>query len=333
MSCRECSCLQVRVEHTRMQGAQPLWYSWSSHTWRLHNSGYGCHTEPFTWDSTSLQMGIGQGGASSSSVRSGNQGWFGQFGAMSITEARSSMILYNTSDSILIRGNAYSLAAGHHDVSASPSSGEWDREKNSGQCAFSLVANRSTSALLKQFQIIRTRLLVQPPLSLRNPLPRKHVRPWFRRPRMCAALMERKWQSAYSRRFVACLHRALECTLPWRFMYETDVLSVWISTCCCSSCGRKSFRAKKTASSSKRFIWHRLWGSDHSPEAGMPSQTTPQLRADASVLPTMHNVTKPRGTPRLKRSRLRHGLRASMQPLETAMLKWPKVHAVQGTTI
>ncbi len=57
---------------------------------------------------------------------------------MSITEARSSLILYNTSGNILIVGKAYSLAAGQRDVSMSPSSGEWDEEKNSGQCAFSL---------------------------------------------------------------------------------------------------------------------------------------------------------------------------------------------------
>ncbi len=78
--------------------------------------------------------------------------------------------------------------------------------------------------------------------------------PRFRRQGMCAVLMERKWQSAHSRRFAACLHRALERTPPWWFMYETtDVLSVRISACRYSSCGQKSFRAKNTASSSKRF--------------------------------------------------------------------------------
>ncbi len=45
---------------------------------------------------------------------------------------------------------------------------------------------------------------------------------------------------------------------------------------CCSSCGWKSFRAKKTASSSRRFMCHRLWDSSYSPEAGIPSHTTPQ---------------------------------------------------------
>ncbi len=144
---RGCLRLRERVEHTRMQGAQLLWHPRSSHTWRLHNSGFGCHTEPFTWDSRSFLMGMGQGGVTSSSVRSGNQGWFGQFGAMRITEDRSSLNLHNTSGNILIGGNAYSLAAGQRDVSTSSSSGEWDREKNSGQCAFLLVANRSTSAL------------------------------------------------------------------------------------------------------------------------------------------------------------------------------------------
>ncbi len=115
-------------------------------------------------------------------------------------------------------------------------------------------------------------------------------------------------------------------------MYETtDMLLVRIRTCRCSSCGWKSFRAKNTASSSKRFMCHRLWGSDHSPEAGLPSHTAPQPRVDASVVTTTRDVTKPRETPRLKSSGLRHGLRASMQPREIAMRKRPEVHAVQGT--
>ncbi len=68
---------------------------------------------------------------------------------------------------------------------------------------------------------------------------------------------------------------------PWGFIYETtDVLSVRISTCCCSSCGWKSFRAKKTASSSRRFMCHRLWDSSYSPKAGIPSHTTPQPWVD-----------------------------------------------------
>ncbi len=62
------------------------------------------------------------------------------------------------------------------------------------------------------------------------------------------------------------------------------MLSVRISTCHCSSCGRKSFSAKKTASSSKRFMCRWLWGSDHSHEAGMPSNTVPWTRVDASVM-------------------------------------------------
>ncbi len=59
---------------------------------------------------------------------------------------------------------------------------------------------------------------------------------------MCAALIERKWRSAHSRRFAACL---LDRTPPWWFMYETtDMLSVRISTCRCSSCGRKSLELR-----------------------------------------------------------------------------------------
>ncbi len=62
------------------------------------------------------------------------------------------------------------------------------------------------------------------------------------------------------------------------------MLSVRISTFCCSSCGWKSFRAKKTASSSRRFMCHRLWDSSYSPEAGIPSHTTPQPWVVASVV-------------------------------------------------
>ncbi len=122
---RGCPRLREHVEHTRMQGTQLLWYPRSNHTWRLHNSGFGCHPEPLIWDSRSFLTGIDQGDATSRSVWSGNRSWFGQFGAMSITEAP------------LFFSYIYSLAAGQCDVSASPFSGEWDREKNSRQCAFS----------------------------------------------------------------------------------------------------------------------------------------------------------------------------------------------------
>ncbi len=136
---RGCPYLRTHVEHVKMQGAQLLWYPRSSQTWRLHNSGFGCHTKPLTWDSRSLMTGIrfDQGGATSSSARSRDQGWFGQFGAVSITEAPSFMIVHNTSGNILIGGNAYSLAAGQCEVCTSTFSGEWDGAKNSRQCAFS----------------------------------------------------------------------------------------------------------------------------------------------------------------------------------------------------
>ncbi len=113
---RGCPRLRKRVEQMRMQGAQLLWYPRSSQSWRLHNSGSGCHTKPLTWDSRSFLTGIGQGGATSSSVKSGDQGWFSQFGAVSITEAPSSLIMHNTSGNILIGGTTYSLDAGQCDV-------------------------------------------------------------------------------------------------------------------------------------------------------------------------------------------------------------------------
>ncbi len=69
------------------------------------------------------------------------------------------------------------------------------------------------------------------------------------------------------------------------------MLSVRISTFCCSSCGWKSFRAKKTASSSRRFMCHWLWDSSYSPEAGIPSHTTPQPWVDASVVIIWDHLT------------------------------------------
>ncbi len=152
------------------------------------------------------------------------------------------------------------------------------------------------------------RLGVQPPLSLSNTLPRKYVRPKFRRPGMCAALMGRKWRSAHSRRFAACLYRALDHTPPWWFIYETtDMLSVRISTCRCSSCGQKSFRAKNTAPSSKRFIGSKILTT--APKPACPSKLPPGLESMRPSWP--RHMTSPSQPPPPKRS-LRHGLRASM---------------------
>ncbi len=103
------------------------------------------------------------------------------------------------------------------------------------------------------------------------------------------------------------------------------MLSVRISTCCCSSCGWKSFRAKKTASSSRRFMCHWLWDSSYSPEASIPSHTTPQPWVDASVVIIRRDSTEHRGNPRLKRSWLRQSFDVA------AMRKHPEVHAVHGT--
>ncbi len=49
---------------------------------------------------------------------------------------------------------------------------------------------------------------------------------------------------------------------------KSDILSVRLSTCSCSSCGRKSFSAKNTASSSKAVVYVPL-GLRHSHEASM----------------------------------------------------------------
>ncbi len=189
---RGCPHLRKHVEHVRMPDAQ-LWYLRSSQTWRLHNSGFGCHTKLFTWDSRSFLMSIGQGGATSSSVRSGDQGWFGQFGAVSITEAPSSLIVHNTSGNILIGGNAYSLAAGQCDVCTFPFSGEWDGGRRTVGNAHSRSwwtyppplsrtgpnhpTRGATSTLLEESLFLERVSALQ-----------------FRRLGTCAALMERKWQ-------------------------------------------------------------------------------------------------------------------------------------------
>ncbi len=147
-------------------------------------------------------------------------------------------------------------------------------------------------------------------------IPRKRVRPFGSGDWGCAQLWWRGRQS------VACLHSTLERIPLWWFIYETtDVLSVRISTCCCSSCGWKSFRPKKTASSSRRFMCHRIWDSSYSPAAGIPSHTAPQPWVDAAVVTITRDATEHRGTPRLKWS----GLRQSFDV--AAMRKHPEVHA------
>ncbi len=124
-------------------------------------------------------MGIGQGGVIRSSVRFRDQGWFGQFRAVSITEASSFLIVHNTSGNILIVGNAYSLAAGQCNVCTSTFSGEWNGAKNSGQCTFSLMANRPPSAVTLpcRVQIIRSdpRCNFHSPWGI--PLPRRSICP------------------------------------------------------------------------------------------------------------------------------------------------------------
>ncbi len=136
---RGCPHLRERVEHMRMQGTQLLWYPRSSHTWRLHNSGFGCHPEPLIWDSRSFLTGIGQGGATSSSVRSGNQSWFGQFGVMSITEAPFYFI-FN------IQPGCWPVRCQRVPLQPSLQRGVRQGDEQQAMCILELVANRSTSA-------------------------------------------------------------------------------------------------------------------------------------------------------------------------------------------
>ncbi len=73
---------------------------------------------------------------------------------------------------------------------------------------------------------------------------------------------------------------------------NTDMLSVRINTCRCSSCGRKSLELRTLLPAPSG-----LCGSDHSPKVGMPSHTAHRPPVDASVVTTTRDVTKPRGTP------------------------------------
>ncbi len=190
-----------------IQGSQLLWYPRSSQTTRQDS------TTPASGAKLNRSLEIadpswwGSGRAVPPAALSGpgDQGWFGQFGAVSITKAPSSLIVHNTSGNILIGGNAYSLAAGQCDVCTSPFSGEWDGAKNSGQCAFSLVANRSTSAVPYRVQIIRTdpRCNLHSPWGI--PLPQKSI---------CPAVQETGDVrcSDGEKVKVPCLYRALDRT-------------------------------------------------------------------------------------------------------------------------
>ncbi len=119
-----------------------------------------------------------------------------------------------------------------------------------------------------------------------------------------------------------CLYRALDRIFSYKkalVIYARNHRHfVGANTCSCSSCGRKSFSTKNTASSSKAAVYVPL-GLRHSHEASMPSNTAPRTRVDASVVTTTRDVS------------LCHSLRDSMLPRETAMRKRPEVHAVQGT--
>ncbi len=134
---RGCPRLREHVEHTRMQGTQLLWYPRSNHTWRLHNSGFGCHPEPLIWDRRSFLTGIGQGDATSSSVWSGNQSWFSQFGAMSITEAPLYLFIF-----IFIQPGCWPVRCQRVPLQRGVRQGE----EQQAMCILELVANRSTSA-------------------------------------------------------------------------------------------------------------------------------------------------------------------------------------------
>ncbi len=163
---RGCPRLREHVEHTRMQGTQLLWYPRSNHTWRLHNSGFGCHPKRSSeiadpsWRGSARAMppalsgpGTKAGSASSGRWVSPKHLFFFSF------------FLYT----------AWLLASA---MSARPPSAG----SETGRRTAGYVHSRARGEQIHLRCPVASpnhpnQLRMQPPLSLRNPLPRKHVRP------------------------------------------------------------------------------------------------------------------------------------------------------------
>ncbi len=124
------------------------------HTHNFQSSGWGCQILPWSWDSKSRLIGISQGGRYKRGVSSENQVWEGQNGAMRRRRAPLTFTLHSTAGISFIGGNAYRLTFGHGWANASmPRVVGKLRENQSGHWDDSWEAKRSTSALPNRSQI------------------------------------------------------------------------------------------------------------------------------------------------------------------------------------
>ncbi len=105
---------------------------------------------------------------------------------------------------------------------------------------------------------------------------------------------------------------------PWRFMWDTTaILSVLTIIWCPPRTGRKYFKARKTALSSRQFICQKRNSSFHSPLAGLPSKTAPQPVIDASVVIIWRWWIAPILTPLWRKTGSRHINRCRQQLRDT----------------
>ncbi len=211
-------------------------------------------TPPLIWDSRSFLTGIGQGCHQQlCPVR--EPSWFGQFGAMSITEAPFYFI-FN------IQPGCWPVRRQRVPLQPSLQRGVRQGDEQQAMCILELVANRSTSAA----PYWGCALL------------------WLREsdsPLIAGDSLHACWIVLLLGDYVR-KHRHVVGANQYMPMFQLRL---------------KILRANNTASSSKRFMCHRLWGSDHSPKVSMPSHTAHRPPVDTSVVTTIRDVTKPRGNP------------------------------------
>ncbi len=289
------------------------------HTHNFQSSGWGCQILPWSWDSKSRLIGISQGGRYKRGVSSENQVWEGQNGAMRRRRAPLTFTLYSTAGISFIGGNAYRLTFGHGWANASmPRVVGKLRENQSGHWDDSWEAKRSTSALPNRSQIWDTvwRFNIHSP-GLSFCLDRKSSAR-FSTPGTWTALKERNLSWDQRRRWRASLSRVRDLEPPWWFMWDTTaILSVLTMTWYPPRTGRKYFKARKTALSSRQFICQKRNSSFHSPLAGLPSKTAPQPVIDASVVIIWRRWIAPILTPLWRKTGSRHINRCRQQLRDT----------------
>ncbi len=121
------------------------------------------------------------------------------------------------------------------------------------------------------------------------------------------AIKERNLSWDQRRRWRASLSRVRDLELPWRFMWDTTaILSVLTMIWYPPRTGRKYFKARKTAVSSRQFICQKRNSSFHAPLAGLPSKTAPQPVIDASVVIIWRRWIAPILTPLWRKTGSRH---------------------------